>query len=108
MSERLEQSSLADALKWYDEHSRQARVARIAWASSLYQSPGVVFGEIIPLSLMEEARICFVNGQFMACVLCATSVVEHLLVVELEARGVKNTSPFKVSTHPLSNLAVET
>jgi hypothetical protein len=34
--------------------------------------------------MMEEARVCFVNGQFMATVLCATSVVEHLLVAELE------------------------
>jgi hypothetical protein len=49
-----------------------------------------VSGEIVPLSLMEEARVCFVNGQFLASVLCATSVVEHLLVDELGARGLTN------------------
>ncbi|MDP1655218.1 MAG: hypothetical protein Q8K91_04905 [Hylemonella sp.] len=36
--------------------------------------------------MMEEARVCFVNGQYMATVLCATSVVEHLLVAELEGK----------------------
>lgn len=76
--------SLIDALKWFDESSRVERAKRIDWASSLYQSPGLVFGEVVPLHMMEEARACFVNGQYMATVLCATSVVEHLLVAELE------------------------
>lgn len=76
--------NLIDALKWFDENTRVERAKRIDWASSLYQSPGLVSGEIVPLSMMEEARVCFVNGQYMATVLCATSVVEHLLVAELE------------------------
>jgi hypothetical protein len=74
---------LIDALKWFDEDTRVERAKRIDWASSLYQSPGLVSGEVVPLSMMEEARACFVNGQYMATVLCATSVVEHLLVAEL-------------------------
>lgn len=76
---------LTDALKWYDENSRLERAKRIDWASSLYQLPGLISGEIVPLSMMEEARICFVNGLYMATVLCATSVVEHLLVTEIES-----------------------
>jgi hypothetical protein len=85
---------LIDALAWYDEHSRVARAERIAWASSLYQTQGIVAGPIVPLHLMEEARISFVNGQFMAVVLSATSVVEHLLLENLEANSIpgnKNT-----------------
>jgi hypothetical protein len=93
MPEAPEPKSLLEALTWYDEDSRPARAARIDWASSLYPSPGLVAGEIVPLSLMEEARVSFVNGQFMASVLCATSVVEHLLVDELVARGLKNGKP---------------
>lgn len=77
---------LIDALKWFDENTRVERAKRIDWASSLYQSPCLVSGEVVPLSMMEEARVCFVNGQYMATVLCATSVVEHLLVAELEGR----------------------
>jgi hypothetical protein len=79
---------LIEALAWHDNESRAKRAERIAWASGLYQAPGVVMGRIVPLALMEEARICFVNGQFMATILSATSVVEHLLVDELETRGV--------------------
>ena len=85
---------LLDALAWYDEHSRVERAERIAWASSLYHTSGVVAGAIVPLHLMEEARVSFVNGQFMAVVLSATSVIEHLLIDNLESnliRGNKGT-----------------
>lgn len=80
---------LIEALAWYDEHSRQSRAERIAWASSLYASPGIIAGRVVPLHLMEEARVCFVNGQYMAAVLSATSVIEHLLVEALEAESLK-------------------
>lgn len=82
--------SLTDALKWYDDDSRRARVERIEWASALYQPSGMIVGSLLPLSLLEEARICFVNGQFIGAVFCATAVVEHLLVEELENRGLTN------------------
>lgn len=36
------------------------------------------------MSLMEEARVCYINGQFLTTMLCATSAVEHLLAAELE------------------------
>lgn len=87
-------SPLLEALAWYDEHSRVERAERIVWASSLYQSPGLVAGAVVPLHLMEEARVSFVNGQFMAVVLSATSVIEHLLIDSLEsaqARGNRGT-----------------
>ncbi len=80
---------LIEALAWYDENSRQARAERIAWASSLYANPGIIAGAVVPLHLMEEARVCFVNGQYMAVVLSATSVIEHLLVEALEAKSLK-------------------
>jgi len=76
---------LVEALKWFDDNSRIERAKRIDWASSLYQSPGLVCGELIPLDLMEEARVSFVNGQYIAAILCAASAVEHFLVSELES-----------------------
>ena len=79
---------LIEALKWYDESSRTDRATRIAWASSLFVSPGLVAAPIVPLNLMEEARVSFVNGQFMATVLSATSVIEHLLVEHLRSNSV--------------------
>lgn len=86
MADESQQNPLIDALRWYDDDSRSARASRIEWASSLYQSRRMVSGELVQLSLMEEARVCFVNGQFLATVLCATSAVEHLLVAELQAK----------------------
>ena len=93
---------LINALHWYDEDSRLARAMRIEWASSLYQPQGMVTGELVQLSLMEESRVCFVNGQFLATVLCATSAVEHLLVAELEEKGV---SSGKTTLGPLVQMA---
>ena len=80
---------LLEALAWYDEHSRMERAERIAWASSLYQAQGIVAGAVVPLHLMEEARVSFVNGQFMAVVLSATSVIEHLLIDNLESKQIQ-------------------
>ncbi len=87
MSTSPQRYSLTDALKWYDDDTRRARVERIEWSSALYQPMGIVVGNFLPSSLMEEARLSFVNGQFMGALLCATSVVEHLLVEELETLG---------------------
>lgn len=78
---------LVEALAWFDEDSRLDRVKRIDRASSLYQSPGIVSGEFVPLAMMEEARDCFVNGQYMAAVLCAASLIEHLIVAKLENKS---------------------
>ena len=84
-AENMKYQNLTDALEWYDENTRLDRAKRIDWASSLYSSRGLVSGEVVPMGMIEEARISFVNGQYLATVLCATSVVEHLLVAELEA-----------------------
>lgn len=81
---------LIEALTWYDENSRKERAERIAWASSLYTNPGLIAGAIVPLHLMEEARVSFVNGQFMTVVLSATSVIEHLLIEFLEGKSLAN------------------
>lgn len=86
MPDQSRQHQLIEALRWHDDESRTARARRIEWASSLYQSPGIVSGEFAQLRLMEEARACFIYGQFLATVLCATSAVEHLLVAELETK----------------------
>lgn len=34
-------------------------------------------------NLYEDLQWCFINGQFIACVILSASVVEHLLVLEL-------------------------
>ncbi|MDP1654729.1 MAG: hypothetical protein Q8K91_04420, partial [Hylemonella sp.] len=49
-NESTKYQNLVNALKWFDEDTRVERAKRIDWASSLYQSPGLVVGEIVPLS----------------------------------------------------------
>lgn len=94
MPDAPEKEKLLVALGWHDENSRQTRAKRIKWASPLYQSPGLVSGEIIPLNLRTEAYDCFVNGQFLATILCAAATIEHLLVDDLQARELaKNWAP---------------
>lgn len=48
----------------------------------------MIAGPLVPLHLMEEARVSFVNGLFMAVVLSATSVIEHLLIDTLESDSI--------------------
>lgn len=87
MSTSPRQYTLTDALKWYDDDSRSTRVERIEWASALFQPPGMIVGGFLPLSLIEEARLCYVNGQFMGALLCAASAAEHMLVEKLATLG---------------------
>jgi len=104
MSEDERLKPLIDALRWHDDDSRLTRAARIDWASSLYPPQGMVAGELVQLSLMEESRVCFVSGAFLGTILCATSAVEHLLVAELEALGIFSN---KTTLGPLIQLARE-
>lgn len=93
MTEELLLEPLIPALMWYDDRSRLTRAKRIEWASSLYFPEGIMEGELVQLSLMEEARFSFVNGQFLATVICSASALEHLLVVKLKEIEVSLSKP---------------
>lgn len=79
---------LLEALERYDTSTREARTQRIAWASSQVEMPKMFLGRMVPLRLLEEARVCYVNGQFIATVLSALAFVEHTLTEELEEKGI--------------------
>ena len=86
MTDESYMKSLIEALRWHDDESRIDRATRIQCAYSLYQPHEMVSGELVQFALMKEARVCFVNGQFLATVICAASALEHLLVANLEKR----------------------
>ena len=79
---------LIEALEYSDEQNRENRADRLIWLSQFQTEGGLVAGRLEPLSLLEEARVCFMNGNFIAALLTATSFIEQTLVVELEERAV--------------------
>ncbi len=77
---------------WLDREDavcREGRLARLAWLASLMpQSRYLRFpGGLIVKCLFEEARYCFVYGQFMAATVLGMAYIEHTLAAELFAIG---------------------
>jgi hypothetical protein len=73
---------LVKALEHSDEQLREERAKRILWASQFVQNYGIVIGRPENLGLLEEARQCFVNGNFIAVLLTALAFMEQTLAEE--------------------------
>jgi len=54
------------------------------WLSPHMDSPGIICGTSEALGLLEEARVTFIQGHFIATLLVAMSFIEHTLAQELE------------------------
>ena len=80
--------SLIRALEQSDNWRRQERAERIRWVSQ-YQVEfnGMISGSVELISLLNEARDCFVEAHYIASLVLATAVIEHLLAEELVATG---------------------
>lgn len=74
---------LIQALSRSDESTRTGRAERIEWLAQHDSRPAAFFGPMDTLRLLEEARLCFISGHFVAAVMLATSFVEHALADEL-------------------------
>lgn len=74
---------LIQALSRSDESTRAERAGRIEWLAQHDSRPPAYFGPMDTLRVLEEARLCFISGQFVATVMLATSFVEHTLADEL-------------------------
>ena len=89
MASTVAQTRLVEALEQHDLEQRQARAARIEWASEHDVTRlGVISGVPEMMSLMSETRECFVNGHFIATLMLGTAVIEHVIVEELVDRGI--------------------
>ncbi|MBW8372085.1 MAG: hypothetical protein K0M66_14105 [Thiobacillus sp.] len=78
---------LVAALKWFDDEYREQRADRITWLSGVQFQPQLVAGPLDTMSVLEEARVSFINGLFIAAQLLAAAFIEHALVDELTERG---------------------
>lgn len=76
--------NLIDAISQEDKSSRSARADRIEWLAQRISHPGAVMGDMAVLHMIEEARHCFVSGDFVGTILLATSVIEQTLSEEPE------------------------
>lgn len=78
---------LSSALQQADNDTRDGRVERMIQASAHAVPFGIIHGRIESLALLEEARMCYVNGQNIAALIVALSYVEHALADALSPRG---------------------
>jgi hypothetical protein len=80
--------SLIQALEQSDNWRRQERAERIRWVSQ-YQVEvnGMISGSVELISLLNEARDCFVEAHYIAALVLATAVIEHLVSEELVTTG---------------------
>ncbi|MBC9072398.1 hypothetical protein IAI53_10530 [Thauera sp. CAU 1555] len=79
---------LIQALEQSDNWRRQERAERIRWVSQhQVEFNGMISGSVELISLLNEARECFVEGHYIASMVLATAVIEHLLSEELVSAG---------------------
>jgi len=78
---------LIEALVHSDEERRTGRAERIRWVSQYDSSTGMIMGEVELMNLLREARECFVDGHYIATLVLATALIEHVIAEELERAG---------------------
>lgn len=86
-SPRIVKDPLIEALSKEDASTRADRAERIRWLSP---NVPIIRGFIAPVeatALMEEAKLCYVNGQFVATLVLAASFIEHKLADALRAKS---------------------
>lgn len=79
--------TLIEALERSDNERRFGRAERIRWASQYYVDAGIIVGEVEMLNLLREARECFVDGHYVATLMLATALIEHVIHEELDSIG---------------------
>ncbi|HSH73760.1 MAG TPA: hypothetical protein VK974_11960 [Methylophilaceae bacterium] len=69
---------LIKALEHSDNDRRLKRAERTVWISQ-YEIGGVIAGSVEVIHLLQEARNCFVEAHYIATLMLATAVIEHLI-----------------------------
>ena len=84
---------LIEALSSGDESTRADRADRILWISEHDTRPPAFAGPMDTCRVLQEAHDCFIHGYFVACMMLATSFMEHTLSDELNERGLIKGKP---------------
>ena len=83
-----------EALRRADLRTISQRADRML-AMSLYIEGGSFYGVDEPLVLMEDARVSYINGCFVAALISAMSSIEHMLLYEINFQGITYFEPKK-------------
>ena len=101
--EEMINKTIAQEEEWLtreDNACRQDRLARLKWIVS--RSPGVEYwifsGGQMSKYLFDEARYCFVYGQFLATIVLGLSYIEHTLASLFYASGRNDLERANIST----------
>jgi hypothetical protein len=86
LSDEELRTRLIDALESSDALRRGARADRLIWLSNHNSHPTAIAGEADSLRMLDEARICFGDGLFVAVLLLAVSFIEQTVADELIER----------------------
>lgn len=81
---------LTEALLRADAADLEARVARIEWMADHVVVAGAIMGPADTLTTLEEARVCFINGHFIATLVLCCAFVDQVIADELQERGFRN------------------
>ena len=74
---------LIEALEHSDSERRHSRAERIRWAEPYDTPSGLIIGSVEMLSLLREAQACFIEGYYIATLVLATALIEHVISEEL-------------------------
>jgi hypothetical protein len=81
----------SSTLERFDALTRPARAARLVWLSQFQDGPAAVMGRMESLDLLEQSRVCYLHGFYVAVLLTSTAFIEQTLIEELEYHN--DTSP---------------
>lgn len=75
------------ALERVDADDLDVRVGRIEWMAAHVVDVGSIAGPADTLFLLEEARVCFIDGHFIAAFLLGCAFIDHVIDDELRDCG---------------------
>lgn len=86
-----------DALRRSDEKTMSQRVERMVAISHFIELVSYC-GVDEPIAMMEDARVSYINGCFVASMISAMSSIEHMLLLELHDRGITSHDEKKIES----------
>jgi len=93
MEDIAPRQKIIQALAQGDESTRDERADRLEWISRVDSRPSAFWGPLDTSQVLREAHSCFIDGHNVACILLATSFLEHTLSDELAERGLIKGKP---------------
>ncbi len=102
MSEAM---SLATELHSFDRESFSERLAQLRFISKVVLRSKYVHFPVLAVQFFEEAKICLVNGAFIACITCCQLLCEEMLKSLYRGRG--DIKTVELNFHDLIDAALD-